>query len=123
MLFLFGFRLNAKHRICSIQAPEIDDSVFRGQFQSQNERENRLSVDNYQNVDTVEYGFRKRCASAPTDVSDEQNEFVKNILFDVCSDFERTLERASVRETRKKKFSGEFSFSLLRIEWNDCFRI
>lgn len=76
-----------------IQTAELDDIVFDTDTTPINGA-------------TINGNFRKRAASAPSDALEEKNAFVKNILFDVCSDFERTLERASSRNRSTPNYNG-----------------
>ena len=74
------------------QTHEFDDHVFReGPPVSE-----RRSTFNIQQI-KQNYDARCRAASVPTCESEEKSAFVDDILYDVCSDFERTLER-----TKKK---------------------
>lgn len=76
-----------------LQTAELDDIVFDT---------DAMPI----NGATINGNFRKRAASAPSDALEEKNAFVKNILFDVCSDFERTLERTSSRKRSTPNYNG-----------------
>lgn len=76
-----------------LQTAELDDIIFDT---------DTMPI----NGATINGNFRKRAASAPSDALEEKNAFVKNILFDVCSDFERTLERTSTRKRSTPNYNG-----------------
>lgn len=90
------------------QSTEITDSVFQTESGA---------LDSKTNGYDHTFGFRKRCASAPSERDVEQNEFMKNVFFDVCSDFERTLERASVRQSRRRRTVGKLLTPSLFSKW------
>lgn len=53
------------------------------------------AAQDFDSIDSNEQSLiRKRASSMPVMTMKENSAFVKDILFDVCSDFERTLERS-----------------------------
>lgn len=86
-------------------------------WQAFEELEKKVNASPYDNIDAnerlIDQKFKQHLitsgavTSTPVKNRTEQDEFVNNILYDVCTDFERTLERASMRTKKHCPENGE----------------
>lgn len=86
-------------------------------FQAFEELEKKVNnTSQYDNIDSsyrsIDRNFEQRTiasavTSTPVKNRSEQDDFVNNILYDVCTDFERTLERTSMRTKKRSPENGK----------------
>lgn len=95
-------------------------------WQAFEELEKKVNAPPYGNIDAnerlIEQKFEQHlftgAASTSTPVKNraEQDDFVNNILYDVCTDFERTLERASMRTKKPSTKNGKNIYRIYYFE-------
>lgn len=94
-------------------------------WQAFEELEKKANASHYDNIDANErligHKFEQHpitsgaVTSTPVKSRTAQDDFVNNILYDVCTDFERTLERASMRTKKHTTENGKHFYQFLYI--------